>query len=311
MEAATQEGVQPLKIHAPKRPGLANEVQPLWESQHHNRRVSAKYECVMKGVVVGLLTAFALNACATMERREAESVQADLRVFLNETNQALASCEEQLAGQSDSTIEILGEASQLCFILGSLGEKQEGEKWFQKGQYYAELLCRERPDRVECHYWFALNLAGLAEVGGPGRALRLVPVIVAKLQTALAIDENYDHAGAHRVLGRIRYAAPLWPLSEGDLDQSLQHLLAAVQIAPENSTNHLYLAETLMHLGKDEEAVRELKWAATSTRHAVWPFGFEDDQQEALRLIMRYESAGNEKKRLEKTEILALPRDVH
>ncbi|ABK16283.1 tetratricopeptide repeat protein [Syntrophobacter fumaroxidans] len=181
----------------------------------------------------------------------------------------------------------LVELARLCFTLGELGEKSESELHFNKGRYYAECLSKEQPARVEGHYWLAMNLAGLARAGGAGRSLRLLSVIVDELKVALGIDETYDKGGPHRVLGRIRCKAPVWPLSEGNMDQSLEHLRAAVVIAPENSTNHLFLAETLYQLGKTEEAVQELERVVSSSCRAAYSAGARDDCQEALALLKK------------------------
>ena len=113
----------------------------------------------------------------------------------------------------------------------------------------------------------------------------MLPTIVQTLESAQAIDGAYDQAGPHRVLGRIQCMAPPWPLSEGDLNKSLEHLLLAVKIAPENSTNHLYLAETLLQLGRTEEAYRELELVLKATRHAIFPKDLEEDQEQAMRLM--------------------------
>lgn len=197
---------------------------------------------------------------------------------------------QQSQGQRDV---ILTELARYCFMLGGFGEKSESEQYYEKGRHYAEILSAEEPARVEGHYWLAMNLAGLAEVGGAGRGLRLIPVIVEKLETALAIDETYDQGGPHRVLGRIRCQAPCWPLSEGNIDQSLEHLRAAVRIAPENSTNHLYLAETLYELGKTDEACKELERVPESPSHAVCPAGLRSDCKDALRLLRQYREQQN------------------
>ena len=122
--------------------------------------------------------------------------------------------------------------------------------YYQQGQSYAETLIREEPNRVEGHYWLAMNLCGQADVGGKLLGRRLLPRILEELQRAVALDEAYDQAGAHRVLGRIYYEAPGWPLSVGDMQKSLQHLQAAVRLAPATSTNHLYLAQTLLRLNE-------------------------------------------------------------
>ncbi len=106
-----------------------------------------------------------------------------------------------------------------------------------------------------------------------------------ELQRAIALDAAYDQAGAHRVLGRIYYEAPGWPLSVGDLEKSRQHLQAAVRLAPDTSTNHLYLAETLFRLKETGRRRQELEQVLKSTRGAVKPQDLEEDRQEARRLL--------------------------
>ena len=108
-----------------------------------------------------------------------------------------------------------------------------------------------------------------------------------ELKAALALDPAYDQAGAHRILGRIYYEAPGPPFSVGDRQKSLEHLTQAVRLAPDNSTNHLSLAETLLKLGKPEEARRELEAVLKATRHAIWPRGVADDRREAQKLLAK------------------------
>ena len=76
------------------------------------------------------------------------------------------------------------------------------------------------------------------------------------MEKALKGNPAYDQAGPHRVLGRIFFECPAWPLSVGSLPESRRSPAKAVAIAPENSTNHLFLAETLLKMGKKEEGRR-------------------------------------------------------
>ena len=87
------------------------------------------------------------------------------------------------------------------------------------------------------------------------------------------------------MLGRIYYEAPGWPLSVGDLEKSRQHLQAAVRLSPATSTNHLYLAQTLLRLKDDPGAEQELRQVLKSTRGAVKPQDLEEDRREARRLL--------------------------
>jgi tetratricopeptide (TPR) repeat protein len=179
--------------------------------------------------------------------------------------------------------------SQSCWTLGELVEYEQRLDYYQKGINYANLLLRENPGLGDGYYWKAINLCGVAEVGGAGRALRLLPEIVETMEKAAAIDPTIDQAGPHRVLGRIFSEAPAWPMSVGDIDKSFHHLTLAVQIAPDNTTNHLYLAETLLRLEKQQQALAELQRVLSSTRHATWPLGVEKDRQEARRIMEKKE----------------------
>jgi tetratricopeptide (TPR) repeat protein len=193
---------------------------------------------------------------------------------------------EESRGETDELPSyVLTELARFCFVLGECEVGDEKGKYFEKGRHYAELLCQREPSRVEGHYWLALNLCGIAETSRAGVALGLIPDIVGELELAVNLDETYDQAGPHRVIGRIYSEAPGWPLSEGDINKSLSHLRRAVKIAPGNSTNHLYLAETLIQLGMSEKARRELERVLTSVQHTILAKNLKDDQKQAVRLI--------------------------
>jgi tetratricopeptide (TPR) repeat protein len=194
-------------------------------------------------------------------------------------------------GQGDRGTTLI-RLSRVCYNLGELVEDSQRLAYYENGKYFAELLAKEQPARVEGHYWLASNLSGVAEVGGAGRALRLLPEIVEILYKASSMDPAYDQAGSHRALGSIFCEAPAWPISVGDLNKSLHHLTLAVRIAPDNSTNHLFLAYTLIQLGREQEARAALNRVFKSTQHSVWPLGVEHDRREARRLLKKLGDRG-------------------
>lgn len=197
----------------------------------------------------------------------------------------LARYEKKLATAAAGRTNCLIRVARLCFLLGELSPKQDKRQYFEKGRGFGETLAREQPAWAEGHYWLAMNLCGLADLVGARRGLNLVPQIVESLEQSLRVNPAYDQAGSHRVLGRIYYEAPPWPLSLGNIHKSLDHLTAAVDIAPHNSTNHLFLAETLLKLGKKAEATEELDRVLRATRHALCQQDLEKDRREALRLL--------------------------
>jgi tetratricopeptide (TPR) repeat protein len=203
----------------------------------------------------------------------------------------------------------LSQLTRLYFFLGEAGYEEARKSNYEKGRSYANLLIKEQPLRVEGYYWLALNLCGLASVSRAQVGLTLLPRIVELLETSLLINRSYDQAGAHRVLGRIYFKAPCWPLSVGDYQESLRHLALAVKIAPKNSTNHLFYAETLYCMGKRAEAQRELEKVLTVPQHALWPKGLEDDRQRAQELIKEYNPTMNVARQLESSiERMRCPR---
>jgi tetratricopeptide (TPR) repeat protein len=180
---------------------------------------------------------------------------------------------------------ILTRLARTCFIIGELTVASQRQKYYEKGKTYAEMLLKEEPARVEGHYWLAMHLCGLADTGGAMQGRKLLPRIMEELERARTIDETYDQAGCHRVLGRIYFEAPDWPFSVGDLQKSLHHLSKAALLAPENSTNRLYLAETFIRLNRQAQARQELERVLQCPSHALLPRGLEEDRQQARRLL--------------------------
>ena len=205
---------------------------------------------------------------------EVFKLRAKLRRYVNKL--------ENAAGERTNC---LTNAARLSYLLGELSPRFEKIYYFENGKGYGETLAAEQPEWAEGHYWLALNLCGLAEISGAKQGLKLVPQIVEKLEQSLEVSPTYEQAGAHRILGRIYYSCPGWPLSVGNLSKSLEHLSKAVTLAPENSTNHLFLAETLLKLGKTAEARRELEQVLKATCHAHFPHNLEEDRREARKLL--------------------------
>jgi tetratricopeptide (TPR) repeat protein len=241
-------------------------------------------------VAVSVVLAFLIGAC--VHSGKAAGAGADnpggvatavAGQHLEEAQRDLAASEARLPQEKAQRPTLLTQVSRLSFLVGDLGPKEKREPFFEKGRSYAETLAQEQPDWVDGHYWLALNLCGLAECGSAKRGLKLLPEIVTQLEKALEVDPTYDQGGPHRVLGRIYHEAPAWPLSVGDPNKALHHLQKAVQIAPDNSTNHLYLGEALDRMGKKQEARREFEQVLRSIRHALGPAGLEEDYQEARR----------------------------
>ncbi len=66
-------------------------------------------------------------------------------------------------------------------------------------------------------------------------------------ETLIALDERYENAGGHRILGRLHTLAPKVPFVTGwvDRDKAVSELRKAVALGPDNWDNQLFLAEAL------------------------------------------------------------------
>jgi tetratricopeptide (TPR) repeat protein len=236
-------------------------------------------------IALSLLSATVGHGAAAGTLAEADGLLNNPALSMTQAARALSLYQGLLATAGADRAVVLAHLGRTCFFLGQLVPEAQAMGYYQQGQSYAETLVREEPNRVEGHYWLALNLCGQAEVGSKLLGRRLLPRILDELQRAIALDATYDRAGAHRVIGRIYYEAPGWPLSVGDLAKSRQHLREAVRLAPATSTNHLYLAQTLLRLQEPGLARQELAQVLKSTHAAVRPQELEEDRQEARRLL--------------------------
>lgn len=108
------------------------------------------------------------------------------------------------------------------------------------------------------HYYLALNLGQLARTKSLG-ALKLVRQMETEFVRSVELNSELDYAGPDRNLGMLYLEAPGWPTSIGNHSKARQHLMRAVQIAPDYPENHLDLLEAYIKLNDDVGAQREAK----------------------------------------------------
>jgi tetratricopeptide (TPR) repeat protein len=133
-----------------------------------------------------------------------------------------------------------------------------------------------QPDRVECQYWYAINVGLLADVDR-SYGLSAVSEMESALNRAIEIDEGYDYAGPLRLLGILYLRSPAPPTSIGSPRKGLRLLHQAVDDFPDYPENYLYLAEALRDNGHVDEARQALAkvleanpWPDRQFESSVW-----------------------------------------
>ncbi len=135
------------------------------------------------------------------------------------------------------------------------------------------------PNRVECQYWYAINVGWLADVDR-AYGMRAVGEMETALKRAIEIDERYDYAGPLRVLGILYLRTPAPPVSIGSPHKGLRLLNRAVDLFPDYPENYLYLAEALRENNRAGDAraalgkVLEAKqWPDLQFESVTWKAG--------------------------------------
>ncbi|MCG3149286.1 MAG: hypothetical protein PCFJNLEI_02746 [Verrucomicrobiae bacterium] len=124
-----------------------------------------------------------------------------------------------------------------------------------------------QPDRVEAHYWYALNVGFLADADR-AYGLNAVGEMEAALKRAGSLDEKYDYAGPLRVLGILHLRTPAPPVSIGSARKGLRLLERANELFPDYPENQLYLAEALRDNQRPAEARKLIRRVLAA---APWP----------------------------------------
>jgi hypothetical protein len=124
------------------------------------------------------------------------------------------------------------------------------------------------PKRPEGHFWMAANMGALAESFGLRQGIKFRGPIRQALETVLALDPAYLHGSADRALGRWYYRVP--GLFGGSDRRSEEHLRKALTYNPQSIITRLFLAETLLELGRRADARREAQAALDAPLDPEW-----------------------------------------
>ena len=140
-------------------------------------------------------------------------------------------------------------------------------------------------DDVAGHFWLGVCLLEAARTQNPFAALLVLEHARLRLQLALERDESFHHAGTLRVLGRMAHRTP--PLFGGRKTRALGFYRRALQVAPDNSTTQLYIAELLLAMKRKPEATRTLQQIISQPRDDDWVWEQNRDREKARALLQK------------------------
>ena len=105
------------------------------------------------------------------------------------------------------------------------------------------------PEAKPLYLWAAVHWGLWGDVFGRLAAARqgVGDKVKRYSEILIALDERYEDAAGHRILGRLHTLAPKVPFVTGwvDRDKAVSELRRAVALGPDNLDNHLFLAEAL------------------------------------------------------------------
>lgn len=124
--------------------------------------------------------------------------------------------------------------------------------WNERDPAAVAASIEDRTTAGAVHFWAAVHWGLWGETKGALPAVRkgIAKRIRDHGVCAIELDETYERAGPHRLVGRLHAVAPRVPFFTGwiDRDLALRHLERAVELAPEDLYNRLYLAEARLGL---------------------------------------------------------------
>ena len=148
------------------------------------------------------------------------------------------------------------------------GSDDDKKKALEGGIEAARLAAAARSVAAEGHFWLAANMGALADAHGLRQGIKYRAPIKASLEAALKADPAYLDGSPGRARGRWYFKVPR--LFGGDLKRSELLLRASLAYKPDSVISLLFLAETLIELGKRSEAMAALQAAIAAPSDPDW-----------------------------------------
>jgi tetratricopeptide (TPR) repeat protein len=174
--------------------------------------------------------------------------------------------------------------SQARYWLGTNGlPAPERKAALEAGIAAARSAIAINAQRPEGHFWLAANMGALAESFGLRQGIRYRGQIKDALLATLKLDPGFLQGSADRALGRWYYKVP--SLFGGSNKKSEEHLRKSLTYNPNSVISHLFLAETLVDMGRKDEARKECQAAIDAPFDPDWTPEDKRFKETAKRLL--------------------------
>ena len=152
-------------------------------------------------------------------------------------------------------------------------------------------LFAAEPDAAGVYFWAGAHWGLWARERGKIAAVRqgAAGKVREYAEIVVAIDERFEEAGGHRVLGRLHSEAPRIPFITGwvDRERAVRELVRSLELVPESILSELYLVEALYRFDGDRrpealERLRKLVGRPPHPRYVVEDLNALADARELL-----------------------------
>jgi tetratricopeptide (TPR) repeat protein len=135
-------------------------------------------------------------------------------------------------------------------------DKSERIKLYQKSIDAADKALELNSKNITANFWKAASIGKQGLDIGITKAFKNAPEMKKHLEVVLSIDEKFEHAGAHRAMGRLYYELPGWPFSFGNFKKAREEMKKAMELSPEHLGNQAYYAQAELKDSGNKDLVR-------------------------------------------------------
>lgn len=203
---------------------------------------------------------------------------------LETRQQEIQRLQSSLAGRPRDP-DLLWELARNYYNLGNLEtDKEKSLDAYRKCRDYSRKSVEIKENSAQAHFWLGLCYGKEAGAEGGLSGLSFADKIKNEMTQVIELDPGYSNAGGHRALGKLFSRLPR--IAGGDTDQAQHHLEEAVRLAPDFSTNHLYLAEVYLQRKNYDLAYKEIETLLNRPFDSMDPTTIAEEKKKAKSLLM-------------------------